>query len=146
MKKTVVSLLSLVALLLVIWHPTAQGQPGYVVIAHADNPATSVPKSQLSKMLLKRVSRWEDGTRVEPVDQGAREAVRIAFTKDVHGRSVSGVKNYWQSQIFSGKGVPPLEVASDGEVVDFVKSRRGGVGYISRSASVDGVKVLTVTE
>ncbi|MEM7355651.1 MAG: hypothetical protein AAF657_32855 [Acidobacteriota bacterium] len=146
MKKTVVSFLCLIALFLVIWHATAQDQPGYVVIAHEDNPATSVEKAQLSKMLMKKVSRWDDGTRVEPVDQGPRQAVRAVFSKEVHGRSVSAIKSRWQSQIFSGKGVPPLEVASDREVIDFVKTHRGGVGYISRSTSADGVKELTVVE
>ena len=39
----------------------------------------------------------------------------------------------------------PPEVASDSEVLEFVKSRRGGIGYVSVDASLEGVKVLEVT-
>jgi len=146
MKKSVFLLLILVVLFLGLRHAGAQGQSGYVVIANADNPATSLSKSQVSKLMLKKVTKWENGRRAEPVDQSIQQEVRAAFTKDVHGRSVSGIKNYWQREVFSGKNVPPPEVGSDSEVVNFVKVHPGGLGYVSSGARVDGVKVLSVTE
>ena len=146
MKKTALLLLSLIAVPLILWHSRTEAQPQYLVIANADNPATSISKSQVSKLMLKKISKWDDGRRADPVDQAVRREVREAFTKDIHGRSVSSIKNYWQRQVFSGKGVPPLEVGTDSEVVDFVRTHPGGIGYVSGSARVDGVKVLTVTE
>ena len=103
-------------------------------------------KAQVSKLLLKKTTKRDDGTKALPVDQRADAAVRIDFSKEILGKSVSSVKSYWQKLIFSGRAVPPPVKASDAEVVAFVKANPGAVGYVSASTSVDGVKVLKVTE
>ncbi len=120
----------------------AQEKKTYVVIVHPDNPAKSVSKKKVSRMLLKELSKWEGGLSAQPVDLDAKSQIRVQFSKDVHGRSVASIKNYWQRQIFSGDGVPPPEVPNDLAVVDFVKSHPGGIGYVSANASLDGVKIL----
>ncbi len=146
MKPTALVLFSLALILVVFWTPKAQEQPAFRVIANPDNPVTSVSRTELSKILLKKVTRWDHGQPVEAVDQGGSEEVRKVFTKEIHGRSVTAIKRYWQGKIFSGKGVPPPELASDGEVVQFVKDRPGGIGYVSGDVRLDGVKVLVITE
>ncbi|MFI5182916.1 MAG: phosphate ABC transporter substrate-binding protein, partial [Vicinamibacteria bacterium] len=73
--------------------------------------------------------------------------VRAAFSKGVHGRSVDAVQNYWQQQIFSGRDEPPRVKTSDAEVMTFVQSNPGGIGYVSDTATlIDGVKFLDVTD
>ena len=90
---------------------------------------------------------WINGTTAMPVDQAASSDIREAFSLEVHGRDVGAIKSYWQRQIFSGRGVPPPELASDREVLDFVRANQGAVGYVSTSAKTgDGVKVLAVTD
>jgi hypothetical protein len=42
--------------------------------------------------------------------------------------------------------VPPPQMKSDREVLDYVKANRGAIGYVSRRAPLKGVKVLKVTE
>lgn len=145
MKKLGLILLVLALLPFLPWRPAAQEQPGFRIIANPENPTTTISRTQVSKYLLKKSARWADGTPAEPVDQGGDQAVREAFTKEIHGRSVSGIRHFWQRQVFAGKGVPPPEVSSDEEVLEFVKSHRGGIGYISRDAPLGGVKVLDLT-
>lgn len=125
-------------------HTQAQ-QVGYRVIVHPDNPTTALSAKDVSSYLLKRKSRWEHGVTVNPIDLGPDSEVRKAFSKDVHGRSVSSIKSYWQRQIFSGREVPPPEVTSDAEVIAHVKSNPGAIGYVSASARLDGVKVLDLS-
>ena len=145
MKKLTVCSLLLLALLSAYW-PSAAAQEGYRVVVNIDNPADSITKQQLSHLLLKKRSKWEHGEPADPVDLNSGSPIREAFSKDVHGRSVSSVKNYWQRQIFSGRGVPPPEVESDAAVVSYVASRPGAVGYVSPRASLDGVKVVTIAD
>jgi hypothetical protein len=58
---------------------------------------------------------------------------------------VSAVESYWQQAIFSGRSVPPLEKASDAEVLAFVRANPGAVGYVSGGADLGAsVKELTV--
>ena len=146
MRKLTLLLLALVALCLFHSPVTAQEEASYVVIVHPDNPAKSISKRRVSRLLLKEISSWEGGLSAQPVDLDSRSQTRSAFSRDVHGRSVSSIKNYWQRQIFSGGGVPPPEVASELEAINFVKSNPGGIGYVSNGTPVDGVKVVTITE
>ncbi len=116
----------------------------FKVIANSDMAVSDVPAAALSKVFLKQSSKLPDGTAVSPVDLQKDSGVRAAFTKAVHGRSVAAVETFWQQQIFSGKSVPPATKGSDAEVLAFVKSTPGAIGYVSGSASTDGVKVIAV--
>lgn len=120
----------------------AQEKTPYVVIVHPGNPAKSVSKKKVSRILLKEISKWDSGQPAQPVDLDSKSPVRSVFSKDVHGRSVGSIKNYWQRQIFSGDGVPPPEVANDAAVIAYVKTHPGAIGYVSAGATLDGVKAL----
>ncbi|MEM7351700.1 MAG: hypothetical protein AAF657_12965 [Acidobacteriota bacterium] len=136
---TILTLSSLIAVPL-----TAQNGPAFVVIAHPDVPAESISKKRVSQLLLREVSRWEGGLSAQPVDQESHSAVRNSFSRQVHGRSVESIKNYWLRQIFSGNGEPPPEMADDNAVIAFVKSHPGGIGYVTKRTRLSGVKVLDV--
>ncbi len=145
MKKLPILLLALTALVAVSWHSGAQ-EGSYRIVVHPENPADSISKDKASQYLLKKKSRWEHGQSAQPVDLDSRSPVREAFSRDVHGRSVASIKNYWQRQIFSGRGVPPPEVTSDAAVIDFVQRHPGGVGYVSASARLGSVKEVAVSD
>ena len=51
---------------------------------------------------------------------------------------------YWQTLVFSGRDVPPVVRHSDEEVLSFVRTQPGAVGYVSAGASTEGVRVLTL--
>ncbi len=144
MKKYVVSLIAIAALTFAFWSLDTQAQSGFKVIVHANNPVTSMSEGDVSNFFLKKQSRWDSGSPVEPIDLWNDSPVREVFSKAVHGRSVSSIKNYWQRQIFSGREVPPPEASSEAEVVAFVRSRPGAIGYVSSGTRLDGVKEVTV--
>lgn len=123
--------------------PTAQAQD-FKVIVNSANATASLSSSEASKIFLKESAKFPGGSAATPVDQGKSSPVRAAFTKSVIGRSVGAVETYWQQQIFSGKEVPPAAKSSDDDVIAFVKSNPGGIGYVSAGASTAGVKVVDV--
>jgi ABC-type phosphate transport system substrate-binding protein len=139
MKKAVITLL----LFVVVFSVNASAQ-SYKIIVNEVNPESSVSKSDLSAIFLKTKTKWGDGSAVTPIDQNARSAVREAFSQDVHGRGVGAIRSHWQQAAFSGAGTAPLERSSDADVIAFVKSNPGAVGYISADADAAGVKVLQV--
>jgi hypothetical protein len=59
-------------------------------------------------------------------------------------RSVAAMRSYWQQRIFSGTGLPPPELDSDGDIVRFVLKYRGSVGYVSGRADLGAAKAVTV--
>jgi ABC-type phosphate transport system substrate-binding protein len=116
----------------------------FKVIVNSANSTTDLPADVATKLFLKQTTKFPNGTAAQPVDLAKTSAVRAAFSKAVLGRAVSAVESYWQQQIFSGKDVPPSSKASDEEVIAFVKSNPGGIGYVSAGASTAGVKVIDV--
>jgi ABC-type phosphate transport system substrate-binding protein len=120
--------------------------PGGVrVIVNPATPVATLAREQLSRLFLRKVARWDGGTPVLPVDLAESSPARDAFTRAVHRRSVSMIAGYWQRQIFSGRQLPPPDRASEAEVVAYVRGTPGAIGYVSASAELRGVRVVTVT-
>jgi ABC-type phosphate transport system substrate-binding protein len=114
------------------------------VIVHPDNPATSVSRSFLRDAYLKKSTEWRGGEVILPVDLAWRFAERRAFTEQVLQKTPAQVKNYWNQQIFSGKGVPPPEADTPRSVIAYVLANPGAVGYIPANVDPAGAKVLAV--
>jgi ABC-type phosphate transport system substrate-binding protein len=123
----------------------ARAQQRFVVVVHADNPATSMKRDDLSRLFFKRTSKWPGGLVALPVDLSANQELRIAFTSSVHGKSIGAVRAFWQQQIFSGRDVPPPEKGTQADVLEFVKANPGAVGYVAAGIPlIPGVKALAV--
>ena len=119
---------------------------GFKVIVHAANPVDAMPAKDIAKLFLRKVKRWDHGEPASPINLRAKHPARAAFTRGVHGKSVSAIQSFWQRMIFSGRGEPPEEKASEGEVLALVRATPGAVGYVSAAAALGtGVKELKIT-
>jgi len=123
---------------------TVLAQEGYKIIVNSANPESSMTRSEVSRLFLKKRTTWPDGTRVLPVDLSRTSDTRRAFSEDVHGKNPDAVAAYWQTLVFSGRDLPPAVKASDADVLNLVRTERGAIGYVSAGASTQGVKVLTL--
>lgn len=121
-------------------------ETGFKVIVNSTNPVNSLTKVALSDLFLKKVSKWDNGMKVMPVDLTDKSPVRDDFSRKIHGKSPLAVKSYWQQQLFSGRNLPPPEKAQDSEVIAYVKANPGAIGYISAGTKADDVKQVTVGE
>lgn len=129
-------------LLAVLALPGRAAAPGYRVIVHPSNPATSLDRRFVADAFLKKVTRWPNDQLIRPVDLDRDSAVRRRFSDDVLKRSVAAVASYWQQLVFSGRGVPPPELDSDDQVVRFVLRNPGAIGYVSDGAGIETAKVV----
>jgi ABC-type phosphate transport system substrate-binding protein len=146
MRRALSLLAVLGALCLVATGPSAAAAD-FKVVVNSANPTQSFSAQALERLFLKKDTRWESGDPVEPVDQSAKAPVRAVFSSSVHRKDVGAVKSYWQQQIFSGRGTPPPEMSSDAEVLAFVRSHPGAVGYVASGTAVgDGVRALRLSE
>jgi ABC-type phosphate transport system substrate-binding protein len=117
---------------------------GYKIIVHPDNPVTTVDHDFLRDAYLKKATEWNRGETIRPVDLAPKFPVRDEFTQGVLRKTPSQLKNYWNQQIFSGKGVPPPEADSPRAVIAYVLANPGAVGYIPASIDPGGAKVIAV--
>lgn len=126
------------------WAPSAPTEPpDFVVVVNPANPANELDAQDVSRMFLRQLTSWPDGLPVSPVDLSATSPLRERFSRAVHRRPTAGVMSYWDRQIFAGRGVPPPTRASEGDLLAFVRTHPGAIGYASSDAALrEGVKVI----
>jgi len=115
------------------------------VILIANNSVTinDVPANFLKKVYLGKTKKWSDGSKLVPVSLKKGE-VHTTFLKTNVRKSLSQFNTYWKKKIFTGKGTPPKSFSTEAELIKFVKSTPGALGYVSSSTNPDGVKKLAI--
>jgi hypothetical protein len=83
------------------------------------------------------------GTAVVPV-LASGGPTHEAFLKTYVGKSDQALRNHFKSLVFTGKGSMPKSFASDAEVLKYVASTKGAIGYVSAGADLAGVKKIQV--
>lgn len=136
---------ALASLAVLAWLPAdAAAADAFKIVAHPDVPVDRIARNDLARIFMKKEIQWSNGTPTVPVDRPAEADVRESFSRAVHQKGTSAVAAYWQKQIFSGRDVPPVTRASDADVVAFVASTPGAIGYVAPGASTSGVKTISV--
>lgn len=104
---------------------------------------TSVSKSEVKRIFLGKMKKWNDGSKIRPVTL-KRGAIHEEFMKDFVNKTASAFSSFWKRAIVSGTGIPPKSFVSEEEVVNYVSSKPGTLGYISPDTPHEGVKVISV--
>jgi ABC-type phosphate transport system substrate-binding protein len=120
--------------------------PTFRIVGHPDLPVREVAKKELAAVFLARTERWSDGTAAIPVDQSMRATIRTDFSHDVLGLSMLGVQAHWQKAMSEGQR-PPVVRATDADVVAFVATTPGAVGYVSAATRLPAtVREIPLTD
>lgn len=106
-------------------------QADVVVVVGAHSPAGMLSQSQVADIFLGK------STLLTPVDQPESSPLREEFYSRVTGRSAAQIKAHWAKMAFTGRGMPPRELAGSTEVKKALGQNPGLIGYIEKTA-VDG--------
>lgn len=115
----------------------------FEVIVNADNGLTEIDRDRLRDIYLRKIDEWDHGGSIHPVDLPA-SPTRDRFERDVIRKTPSQLKNYWNQQIFSGKGTPPPEADSIEAAIEYVREHEGAIAYIPAGMDPHGAKVIRV--
>ncbi len=107
-----------------------------VVIVSKQNPATRMFSEQAAQFFLGKSAMFT------PIDQAEGSPIRAEFYHKVADKDPAQVKAIWSKLVFTGKGTPPKEYNSDAEVRKAVAADPKAIGYISKAAVDDSVKVI----
>jgi ABC-type phosphate transport system substrate-binding protein len=117
---------------------------GFRIVGNPRVPISSLSKSAVSDIFMKRISKWDDGTPIVVVDQTPDSPARISFTTAVYNKNVTAIVSYWQQQIFAGRNVPPVEQSTEQEVLNTLRNTPGAIGYVSDKLTIQGLKVIEI--
>jgi ABC-type phosphate transport system substrate-binding protein len=122
----------------------ASARSDIVVVVSAASPISSLSKGQVAKIFLGKSRRFPDGSRAVPLNQSEGNVERDAFYQLVSGKSPTQVKAHWSKLIFTGRGQPPKEAASNDAVKQLLANNGVNIGYIDRAAVDDSVKIVAL--
>ena len=116
-----------------------------VVIVSSRNPNPVLNAEQVSAIFLGQTGRFPDGAAAVAIDQGLG-AARDLFYRQLTGKSPALLKAHWSKMVFTGRGQPPREAASDAAVRRMVADNPSMIGYIERTALDPSVRPVLVLQ
>ncbi len=112
---------------------------GVVVIGHPG--LTGLDAATLEKIYTGKVIEV-NGTSVVAVNASSGSAVRSRFLQAYLHEDEDKYTAYWVVRRYIGKGASPRELSSTSDVINFVNSTPGGIGYINEADVQPGMNVL----
>lgn len=113
-----------------------------VVIGHESLGTTDgFDKNMVSRIYTGRAVQVA-GMSVQPVNMKTGDATRAVFIKDILRQSDDDYVAYWIVRRAIGKGTPPVEMNTVQEMIDFVRSTPGAIGYVDAAQIRPGIKTL----
>ncbi len=113
----------------------------YRIIVNVANPVDAISKKELAKIFLKKVDKWDNGYEVHPVDLIESSPVRNIFTEDIHKKEIAKIIAYWNKEFFKNQTHMPPQMQNGWDVVNYVESDSGAIGYISSAIPITGYQV-----
>ena len=112
---------------------------GIVVIGHGSLPKADLPT--LQRLYTGRVTTISQQVAI-PVNLPEGNPWRQQFLNAVLGQSEEQYTGYWLVRRYVGKGTPPQELATPEEMLKYVASTPGAVGYLPASKVPPGGNVI----
>jgi hypothetical protein len=118
----------------------AQAHAGDIVVIGNSN----VPKMDAATIQKVYTGKFisVSGVNVTPVGGKPGTAARNRFLHEYLSQDEEKYTAYWTVRRYIGKGAPPAEFASSVEVINYVQSTPGAVGYIDEAELKPGMNII----
>jgi ABC-type phosphate transport system substrate-binding protein len=113
-----------------------------VAVVSSNSPITTLSKSQVVDIFLGKRTRFPDGSLAVPIDQTEGTAARNEFYSQLAAMSAAQLKAFWSKIIFTGRGQPPIALATSLEVKKALVANPNAIGYIDQSLVDTSVRVV----
>jgi ABC-type phosphate transport system substrate-binding protein len=135
-------ILSLVGGVILATAAATSARADVVAVVSAKSAVGTLSKTQISEIFLGKMSHLPNGAPVVLIDQPAGSAEREEFYTRIVGKSAAQVREIWAKITFTGRGLPPKEVANSLEVRRRVGQNPAAIGYIDSKFVDDSVRVV----
>lgn len=129
-------------LLISLFLPTAEALADLVVVVNARSGVAVMTRNEIVNIFFGRYRQFFNGVEAQPVDLVDNNPDRARFYGALVGKDLSDVNAYWSRQVFSGRMQPPPRVSNVDEVLRWVSSHPGGIGFVEMSKADARVRVV----
>ncbi len=122
--------------------PAAEVRAELVVVVNARCGVAAMTRNEVVNIFFGRSRQFFNGIEAQPVDMLDTHPDRARFYNALLGKDLSEVNAYWSRQVFSGRAQPPAKLGTPEEVLKWVVSHPGGIGFIELSKADARVRVV----
>jgi len=133
---------SLVLLFWLALLPVREAVADLVVVVNARNGVAVMTRNEVTNIFFGRYRQFFNGVEAQPVDLTDSHPDRARFYAALVGKDISDVNAYWSRQVFSGRMQAPPRVNSTEEVLKWVSSHPGGIGFVDLAKADARVRVV----
>lgn len=119
-------------------------QAPLAVIVQPGSPVKQLSKAEVVNLFLGRQKHLAAGLPALPVDQVSPESTWAEFYRLLVDKELSQINTYWARLHFSGQSRPPRRFQSSEDVLNFVASHPGAIGYVEEGKVDRRVRVVHV--
>jgi hypothetical protein len=107
------------------------------------NPSRTDHPSRVDceRIYLRQRRFWDDGSPIVPLNRGAAEPEREAFSRAILNKDGAQLETYWNEQYFHGV-FPPAVVSSSEAMRRYVAADRNAIGYVWSDEVTPEVRVV----
>jgi len=125
-----------------VLQPAAEVRAELVVVVNARCGVAAMTRNEVINVFFGRNRQYFNGAEAQPVDMPDTHPDRMRFYGGLVGKDISEVNAYWSRQVFSGRMQPPAKVTTAEEVLKWVVSHPGGIGFLELSKADARVRVV----
>ncbi len=113
---------------------------GILVITNSDVTG-SIDPNTISSISTAKKTKWDNGTTII-ITMLQKGKIHERFAKSIVGLHTTRLIRIWRGVVFTGTGTPPRTFKTQTELVNFIATTPGSIGYISDSTPHENVKVV----
>lgn len=135
-------LILLFAMSWLLLQPAAEVRAELVVVVNVRCGVALMTRNEVVNIFFGRNRQYFNGLEAQPVDMPDTHPDRARFYGGLVGKDLSEVNAYWSRQVFSGRMQAPTKVSSTEEVLKWVASHPGGIGFVDLAKADARVRVV----
>ena len=117
-------------LALLIWQPASLWAQSVTVITSPDRATIPLDRNLVRAIFSMRLRTWPDSQPVHVFVMADDDAVHAQFCREQLGTYPYVLRGAWDRLVFTGTGLAPTQVSTEGEMKRQVEHTPGAIGYL----------------
>lgn len=113
-----------------------------VVIVNARSGVAAMTRNEVVHIFFGRNRLFFNGQEAHPVDLQGKHPVRLDFYRRLVGKELAEIDAYWSRQQFTGGARPPVQLESSADVLEWVATQPGAIGFVELPHADARVRVV----
>ncbi len=122
--------------------PTTGLRAELVVVVNTHCGVAAMTRNEVINIFFGRNRQFFNGVEAQPVDLEDAHPDRASFYRVLVGKDLADINAYWSRQVFSGRMQAPPKMRNHEEVMKWIISKPGGIGFIDLAKADARVRVV----